>query len=662
VNFKSKENIVVEGNNLAVLAQIESESVDLIYIDPPFNTGIKQSRKQIKTKQNASGDRVGFKGQRYETTVVGEKVFDDKFDDFMAFIRPRMNEAFRILKTTGTLYFHIDYREVHYCKIMLDSIFGRENFLNEIIWAYDYGARPKRKWPAKHDNILVYVKDQKNYTFVQDNIDRIPYMAPGLVGKEKAARGKLPTDTWWHTIVSPTGKEKTGYPTQKPLGVLRRIIQASSREGELVLDFFAGSGTTGVAAMELDRKFILIDQNPQAIEVMKNRFADQEVQFITFEEGSKMNNSEKTFNLGQSLWYDNIERKLLENGELAAMIERKEFFGVTSNPSIFNNAIGKSSDYDAALIPLAKAGKSALEIYEALAIEDIKGATNLFLPLYEKTGKRDGYVSLEVNPHFANLTDETTEEAERLWNEVGQPNLMIKIPATKEGLPAIRQTIAKGINVNVTLIFSIERYREVMDAYLLGLEDRANAGESIADIHSVASFFISRIDGKADAALDRVNSEEANGAAELNGKIAIANAKLAYQAFLEVFESDRFKVLQSKGANLQRPLWASTSTKNASYPDVLYIDMLIGKNTVNTVPPKTLSAFNDHGVVQETLGMNVDTAKDQLAQFSALGISLSEITTTLEIDGVASFSAAFTDLLGTIESRITQVKRSQCTV
>ena len=278
MNFDER---VVFGDNLPILCQIPDAAVDLIYIDPPFNTGKLQSRTQLRTERSSEGDRTGFKGQRYRSQVVGTQAFADQFDDFLAFIESRLLEAHRVLAPSGSLYFHIDYREVHYCKILLDGIFGRENFLNEIIWAYDYGGRPKRRWPAKHDNILLYVKDIDSYTFNHDGIDRIPYMAPGLVGEEKAARGKLPTDTWWHTIVSPTGKEKTGYPTQKPLGILRRIIQASSNPGDLVLDFFAGSGTTGLAAHELGRRFLLVDDNPQAIETMKERFASLDVQFLS---------------------------------------------------------------------------------------------------------------------------------------------------------------------------------------------------------------------------------------------------------------------------------------------------------------------------------------------------------------------------------------------
>ncbi len=263
---------VYYGDNLPLLKAIPPGTVNLIYIDPPFNTGRTQARTQLQTERAPDGDRIGFKGQRYRSTVIGTREFADRFDDYYAFLAPRLEAAYQVLAPNGSFYFHIDYREVHYCKIMLDEIFGRESFLNEIIWAYDYGGRTKRRWPPKHDNILVYVKDPGNYVFNSEAVDRIPYMAPGLVGKEKAARGKLPTDTWWHTIVSPTGKEKTGYPTQKPVGILRRIIAASSNPGDLVLDFFAGSGTTGVVAAELGRRFYLIDNNPEAVKVMACSF------------------------------------------------------------------------------------------------------------------------------------------------------------------------------------------------------------------------------------------------------------------------------------------------------------------------------------------------------------------------------------------------------
>ena len=281
---------IVYGDNLEVLRTLKGNSVPLIYIDPPFNTGKSQSRTQIQTVRSETGDRIGYKGNRYQTIKIATRAFADDFDDFLAFIEPRLLEAYRVLAPHGTLYFHIDYREVHYCKILLDQIFGRESFLNEIIWAYDYGARTNKRWPAKHDNILVYVKDPKNYIFNSDEVDREPYMAPGLVGPEKASRGKLPTDTWWHTIVSPNGKEKTGYPTQKPLGILRRIVTASSVPGDLVLDFFAGSGTTGMAAAELSRNFLLVDSNREALVVMEKRFSHiPSVQFEGFEQTENNN-------------------------------------------------------------------------------------------------------------------------------------------------------------------------------------------------------------------------------------------------------------------------------------------------------------------------------------------------------------------------------------
>ena len=276
---------IIAGDNLAVLRRLPVASVDLVYIDPPFNTGRTQRRQSIATKRTDAddGDRTGYGGHRYRTTTLGSRAYADTFDDFLAFIEPRLREIHRLLGAHGSLYLHIDYREAHYCKILLDEIFGRANFINEIIWAYDYGARPTRRWPAKHDTILFYAKDAARYIFNTDEVEREPYMAPGLVGPDKAARGKLPTDVWWHTIVSPTGREKTGYPTQKPLGILRRIIAASSRPGDLVLDCFAGSGTTGIAANELGRRFLLVDDNPDALDVMAARFANiPDVSFESF--------------------------------------------------------------------------------------------------------------------------------------------------------------------------------------------------------------------------------------------------------------------------------------------------------------------------------------------------------------------------------------------
>jgi site-specific DNA-methyltransferase (adenine-specific) len=272
-------NQIFKGDNLPILKSIPSESVQLIYIDPPFNTGRTQTRGTTTTTRTDAGNRVGFKGKRYD--VVRETVlsYDDEFEDFWSFLEPRLEEAWRLLNETGTLYLHLDYREAHYAKVLLDALFGRDCFLNEIIWAYDYGGKSKNKWPSKHDTILVYVKNPAKYYFNSTEVDREPYMAPGLVTPEKVEKGKLPTDVWWHTIVSPTGKEKTGYPTQKPKGILRRVIQASSQKGDLVLDFFAGSGTTGAVAAELGRKFILIDQNPESIEVISKRLSDDGVEF-----------------------------------------------------------------------------------------------------------------------------------------------------------------------------------------------------------------------------------------------------------------------------------------------------------------------------------------------------------------------------------------------
>ncbi|MGH7143662.1 MAG: DNA-methyltransferase [Planctomycetota bacterium] len=268
-------NTIHFGDNLPILQSLPAGAARLIYIDPPFNTGKIQARTRIAIQRSDVGDRTGFQGRRYSTKKLSRQHYDDRFEDYLAFLEPRLREAHRLLTLDGSLYFHINYREVHYCKILLDTIFGRASFLNEIIWAYDYGARSKTKWPAKHDNILWYAKDPDRYVFNYATLDRIPYMAPGLVGKEKAARGKTPTDTWWHTIVPTNGKEKTGYPTQKPLGILRRILAASSNPGDVVLDFFAGSGTTGAAALELDRQFILIDNNDQAWQTMRRRFADR---------------------------------------------------------------------------------------------------------------------------------------------------------------------------------------------------------------------------------------------------------------------------------------------------------------------------------------------------------------------------------------------------
>jgi site-specific DNA-methyltransferase (adenine-specific) len=266
-------NEILLGDNLELLAGLADECFQLIYIDPPFNTGRDQARRTLSTSSDADGDRVGYQGRRYKTRLLAESSYRDSFEDYLAFLAPRLQEARRLLSKEGTLYVHIDYREAHYCKLLLDELFGRECFVNEIVWAYDYGARTKRRWPPKHDTILMYAKDPRCYHFDSEAVDREPYMAPGLVTAEKVARGKLPTDVWWHTIVPTRGHEKTGYPTQKPVGILRRMVQASSRPGDWCLDFFAGSGTLGAAAAELGRHYVLIDSNPEAVRIMRARLA-----------------------------------------------------------------------------------------------------------------------------------------------------------------------------------------------------------------------------------------------------------------------------------------------------------------------------------------------------------------------------------------------------
>ena len=361
-----------------------------------------------------------------------------------------------------------------------------------------------------------------------------------------------------------------------------------------------------------------------------------------------MNPIEKLHQLGQSVWYDNIERRLLKKGELAGMIESGKIRGVTSNPSIFHNAIAKSTDYDADLVPLAKSGADKETIYEALAIADIQAACDLFQPLYDETQGGDGYVSLEVSPYLAHDTEGTIADATRLWAAVGRPNLMIKIPATLEGLPAVTQVIAAGINVNVTLIFSIDRYQAVMEAYLSGLEQRLSAGHAIEQIASVASFFISRMDSNVDQRLAEIDTKPALA---LQGQIAVANAKLAYAAHKTIFSGSRWEKLQVAGANIQRALWASTSTKNPAYPDTKYVDELIGPNTVNTVPPATLVAFSNHGNADLTLETDLDKAEAAMDALEVLGISINAVTQELEDQGVKAFADAFTALLDSVEGR-----------
>jgi site-specific DNA-methyltransferase (adenine-specific) len=276
IDLAAGRDVVLQGDSAEVLPRLPGGAFQVVYIDPPFNTGARQDRRTLRTTRadDDEGDRSGFGGRRYTSVETGRMAYDDAFEDYPGFLAPLLGEARRLLTDSGTLYLHLDWREAHYCKVLLDEVFGRDCFLNEVIWAYDYGGRAKDRWPAKHDTILVYVKHRGAHLFDQDQIERVPYLAPGLVGPEKAARGKLPTDVWWQTIVSPTGREKTGYPTQKPEAVLRRVLAPSSRPGDWVLDFFAGSGTTGAAAAALGRRFVLVDANPTAVEVMRTRLGE----------------------------------------------------------------------------------------------------------------------------------------------------------------------------------------------------------------------------------------------------------------------------------------------------------------------------------------------------------------------------------------------------
>src|SRR5579884_569821 len=352
---------------------------------------------------------------------------------------------------------------------------------------------------------------------------------------------------------------------------------------------------------------------------------------------------------GQSVWYDNIRRGLISSGELKRLIEEDGILGVTSNPAIFEKAIGGGNEYDAQIKSLLRERPS--DIFERLAVQDIRDAADVLAPVYRSTSKRDGYVSMEVWPELANDTQGSIEQARELWKEIGRPNLMIKIPATPAGMPAIEQLISEGINVNVTLIFAVETYRQVMEAYLRGLERRSG---DLAGIASVASFFVSRVDTAVDRRLEQIaadNPEHAGPALSLRGKAAIANAKLAYQAFKETFAGSRFKTLANRGAAVQRPLWASTGTKNPNYSDVLYVEELIGRDTVNTMPPATVEAFKDHGEVEPTLEQDVDEARRALRQVEDLGISMAAVTQGLLDEGVKLFADAFDTLMSVIDAR-----------
>jgi transaldolase len=361
----------------------------------------------------------------------------------------------------------------------------------------------------------------------------------------------------------------------------------------------------------------------------------------------KLNDLEK---LGQAVWLDFVDRKFLEEGGLKKLVDEDGLSGVTSNPSIFEKAMGHGTAYDDSLAQYDRAHPDAATIdrYEALAVQDIKAAADTLRPVYDRLNAKDGYVSLEVSPYLADDTDATIAEAAKLWKMVDKPNLMIKIPGTDAGAPAIAATIAAGINVNVTLLFSIEAYKKVALAYVAGLEQRVARGEPIDRIASVASFFVSRIDSKIDAKIDKLGSDEAKA---IRGKVAIANAKLAYQWYLDFLKSDRWQALAAKGAQPQRLLWASTGTKDKAYSDVLYVDSLIGKDTVNTLPPATLDAFRDHGQASETLTQDVEGARHVLAEAERLGLDLDGVTDTLVEEGVASFAKSFDDLLGSIAAK-----------
>jgi transaldolase len=358
---------------------------------------------------------------------------------------------------------------------------------------------------------------------------------------------------------------------------------------------------------------------------------------------------------GQSIWLDYLGRDILRSGELKRLIEAGEVRGLTSNPSIFEHAIDGSDLYMDSLRSLAKGGATEEQIFGGLTKEDILSAANLFMPLYDATNGGDGYVSLEVNPHLAYDTEGTLHEVRALWGEVNRPNLMIKIPGTKEGIPAIEQAIYEGINVNITLLFSLERHMEVMQAYLQGLERREREGESLEHIASVASFFVSRIDTKVDGRLSAYAGAQPQGAEQakaLMGKIAIASAKLAYAQFQAIFGDQRFAFLASKGARRQRVLWASTSTKNPSYPDTYYVDNLIGPYTVNTLPPHTLDAFRAHGTAELTLERNLSAARAQLEALEKIGISLGSVTQELEQEGAEKFSQSYDKVLASIRKRM----------
>jgi len=365
--------------------------------------------------------------------------------------------------------------------------------------------------------------------------------------------------------------------------------------------------------------------------------------------------------LGQSVWLDYIRRDILRNGELQRMIGEHDLRGVTSNPSIFEQAIGKSDEYDSALEALAADGADADRAFETVAVEDIQAACDLFRGVYDAAGGHDGFVSIEVSPTLAHDARKTMDDARRLWGEVGRPNVMIKVPGTDECIPAIEQLLAEGINVNITLLFALSNHEKVMEAYLRGLERRVEAGQPLGRLASVASFFVSRVDSSVDAALTKIVDEggpNAGRARQLFGRAAVANAKLAYERFTQVFSGERWERLKAAGARVQRPLWASTSTKNPDYRDVIYVEELIGPDTVNTMPLATIAAFADHGVAKRTVDTGLDRACADLAALKELGIDLDDVTTQLQVEGVEKFAKAFADMLKVVEEKLARVASS----
>ncbi|HEU4452564.1 MAG TPA: transaldolase [Longimicrobium sp.] len=362
--------------------------------------------------------------------------------------------------------------------------------------------------------------------------------------------------------------------------------------------------------------------------------------------------------LGQSVWLDYIRRGMLESGELEEMIRRYDLRGVTSNPSIFEQAIGDSDDYDEELSSLASDGADADRAFETVAVADIQRACDLFRSVYDAAGGHDGLVSIEVSPTLADDTEKTLEDARRLWKSVDRPNVMIKVPGTEAGIPAIETLLSEGINVNITLLFSIAGYERVMEAFLRGMERRAEAGQPLDRVASVASFFVSRVDSAVDAALDKIaegGGEKAEKARSLKGRAAVANAKLAYARFQEIFSGERWERLAAKGAKVQRPLWASTSTKNPEYRDVIYVEELIGPHTVNTMPLNTIEAFADHGVAKRTVDQDVDRARADLAALRELGIDLDDVTEKLQVEGVEKFAKSFRQMLDVVGQKLARV-------